>query len=69
MEEAFKFLKKWKTTFNICKMEDDLKYLENGRQPNYLENGRLPQSLVNERSSQYFGKHILANERLPQFIF
>jgi hypothetical protein len=38
------FSSRWKTTSNVLKMKDNLKYFENGRRPKKIQNERLPQS-------------------------
>ena len=41
MEDDLTFLGKWKTTLIFLKMEDDLKFFENGRRPQFvMGNGR-----------------------------
>jgi hypothetical protein len=57
------FFHKWKTTSIIYWLEDDLIFLEYGRQPQSLENGRQPQSLENGRKPVLFVKAIQ-----PQFL-
>ena len=40
MEDDLTLLGKWKTTSIFLKMEDDLNFFENGRQPQFFENGK-----------------------------
>jgi hypothetical protein len=45
-----------KTSSNVSKMEDNLIFLETGRQPQFLENGRQPQIFEKWKTTSNFLK-------------
>ena len=52
----------WKTTSTFFKMEDNIYFSENGRQPQFFENGRQPNFFLQKKDCL----NILKNRRRPK---